>query len=247
MKEEDRKYERKNNYYASFILVVCSLALVGILFVRSYTPHVKYEHKVTFVVCCDSSAHNTPMVTTAVVDSLKEIIEHHERVLNEQYQSLIEKKQEDNNWLSISSIIVGIVISVLGFFGFKNFQSIEEKAKGLAEEKTKGYLEENLKMMLESSIQTKFLKTISDIVYNSVRDNVLKGVLPETDAMDSMKNGLKDIRKQIDGLAQRMDSITNQWEQKFNEELQVSDKGETQEETEQENEVLSDDEPNPFA
>lgn len=187
------------------------------------------------------------MVTTAVVDSLKEIIEHHERVLNEQYQSLIEKKQEDNNWLSISSIIVGIVISVLGFFGFKNFQSIEEKAKGLAEEKTKGYLEENLKMMLESSIQTKFLKTISDIVYNSVRDNVLKGVLPETDAMDSMKNGLKDIRKQIDGLAQRMDSITNQWEQKFNEELQVSDKGETQEETEQENEVLSDDEPNPFA
>lgn len=247
MKEEDRKYERSNNYCASFILFVCSLALIGILFIRSCASRVKYEHQVTFVVHCDSSVRNAPTVSTAVVDSLKEIIEHHERVLNDQYQSLVEKKEDDNDWLSMSSIIVGVVISVLGFFGFKNFQSIEEKAKSQAEDKTKQYLEENLKVMLHNSIQNNFLKTISDTAYDSVRDNVLKDVLPKADAMDSMKNGLEDMGKQINAIAQKIDRVKSQWEKKFNEELFVSDAEVIQDEAEQENEAHSDDELNPFA
>ena len=219
MEKEDRTYERINNYIASIILGVSFCTLIILLSIKiCKTNAVTYEHT---IVVADSvlTKQNVSSNTSAVIDSLKQIIEQHEQLIKYQYQDVLEHKKEESNLYSIVTIVIGVIISVLGFFGFKSYQSIEEKAKEKAEEKTKEFLKEHLNSMLKEQIQENFLKTISDTAMTSIRDTIMKDIVPTEERMETFSNNLERLQIQLYELLKKMSRFDNAWEKKFNETL----------------------------
>lgn len=223
MEKEDRTYERINNYIASIILGVSFCTLIILLSIKiCKTNAVTYEHT---IVVADSvlTKQEVTSNTSEVIDSLEQIIEQHERLIKYQYQDVLEQKREESNLYSIVTIVIGVIISVLGFFGFKSYQSIEEKAKEKAEEKTKEFLKEHLNSMLKEQIQENFLKTISDTAITSIRDTVMKDIIPTEERMETFSNDLERLQIQLDDLLRKMSRFDNAWEKKFNEPLSSYD------------------------
>ncbi len=111
------------------------------------------------------------------VDTLMDKLDYHEAVLENKYNTLIEQRHEEDRTQEIFLYVFGIVISVLGYFGYKSFNDVEKRAekeanriankiakkvaKGVAErkceiysnKKTEAYLQKNLKTQIDAKVE----------------------------------------------------------------------------------------------
>lgn len=74
-------------------------------------------------------------VSMAKIDSLSYLLTKHNEDVKERYQYMIEQKEVESRLLTYGSVIISIILAIFGFFGYKSFKSIEEKAVSVAEEK----------------------------------------------------------------------------------------------------------------
>ena len=73
--------------------------------------------------------------------------------------------------------------------------------------------------MLKEQIQENFLKTISDTAMTSIRDTIMKDIVPTEERMETFSNNLERLQIQLDELLKKMSRFDNAWEKKFNETL----------------------------
>ena len=185
------------------ILAICSISLVVLLFVCvCKKQQIPVEH--TIVLRVDQDSISSSLIEQSVVDSINTIITQHENSLKEHYRYLLEKRDWDDSIITIGSLLVGIIISILGFFGFRSFKSIEEKATLVAEEKallvakteTIRYLDFNL----EDVIFKKHIGRISDKVSVSLRDGIFAELRADIDSVRDMVDRVENNRKDIEEL-----------------------------------------------
>lgn len=204
--ERNSKHESLNNYLASFLLVFCSVVLVILLCFHScnYSKNQVLPQKVNIEVYNDATLKNNTKLNKDLSDSLTRIITEHEQLLANHYNKILEEKETDNKILSLGGLVIGIIISILGFFGFKSFQSIEDKAKDTAEENAgkvaksmaKNYLEENLDSGIEKVIRENFQNSI----VQKLRDEVNRNFKRRFDELDDLSNSVTSLEKHIDDL-----------------------------------------------
>ncbi len=141
MKQEDKNdgdcIRTLSSVLALSLIFVCGAGLVISL---AWSSHKKVESDklsgtITLNVKPDSCA-GEPLINISadIVDSLNLKMQIREQVLAERYQHLLEQKERDEDIFSFGSIMVGIVISLCGFWGVKSFEEIKEKAKRIAED-----------------------------------------------------------------------------------------------------------------
>lgn len=125
------------------------------------------------------------MYTQEQVDSLIAVVKGYELKLDEKYQYLLEKREDDDRYKTWGALLIGLFVSVLGFFGYKSFKDIkshcEEIAKSEAATKaseiatsqaeTTAALKAN--EYLEGHIDEKINEAMTDH-YNEEATNVLK-------------------------------------------------------------------------
>lgn len=133
-------------------------------------------------------------------------------MMEDKYQYVLDQKMNEDRYFSIGTFVVGVVISIFGFFGFKSLKSIEEKAKEdsqrvatqTSEDVTKEYLKQRLQglitieseKLLKSSAAESLKKEILDSVYKKIEENInsLPEEVSETqqteNVSDSDDNGL---------------------------------------------------------
>lgn len=129
-----------------------------------------------------TTVHNGDSVLEAQsadkIDSLMYMIENHERELSEKYQYLIEREDKEDTFLSIGLMIVGAVISIAGFFGYRSLKDIREEAQERAKREAHivvlKYLEENLQSRVGKSAEILYKSDAANVMRQSIKDELRK-------------------------------------------------------------------------
>jgi hypothetical protein len=165
------------------------------------------------------------MIDVGVVDSINNIITQHEILLKEHYRYLLEKRDWDDSIVTIGSLLVGIIISILGFFGFRSFKSIEEKSSEVAKEESqfiaKQQTNKYLDLHLEDIIFEKHIKTISDSVSTSLRDSIIQELHSDIDSIKEVVGCVESNSKEIETLRCEMGRTITEIEQLSKKKIEI--------------------------
>ena len=200
-----------NNIIASIILGLSAIILISLLWiwVIKVPKTDRIPGKITIELHSDSTLVMSAEDRTVIIDSLNTIMQRREQLLANKYQYVIEKRAIEDSLFSIGSILVGIIIAILGFFGFKSFQAIEDKAHKIAEGTAKttakttaettakteaqNYLSKNIRSNIYSAIQKDFLDDIKRCIAASLKDDITPQLRKEmSDIADSIESQLRE-------------------------------------------------------
>ena len=223
-KGENKLLLRFVDYTATIVLAIVAIALVVLLMTCVFRKQqIPVEHQIVLTVSTDSLSSS--VIDACVVDSINNIITQHEILLKEYYRHLLEKRDWDDSIISIGSLLVGIIISILGFFGFRSFKSIEDKAadiaadesKTVAKNKTKEYLDSHL----EEIVFKKHIKTISDSVSTSLRDSIVQELHSDIDSIKEVVGNVESNSKEIETLRCKMERAITEIEKLSKKEIEI--------------------------
>lgn len=168
---------------ADVILLACILAIVFVtafwtckLCCKPQVQPIKIE-----VIASDSLCTKNYLAKEQV-DSLITAIKHQESQLSDKYQYVLEQKMNQDQYFSLGTFLVGVVLSVFGFFGYKSIKSIEEKAnkdaeraaKQTSEDVTREYLNEKLDGKVTLAADRIFNSQGAEIMRNKIQDETLR-------------------------------------------------------------------------
>ena len=220
----EKELKRWIDISAGLILAICAISLVVILIVCvCKKQQIPVEHTIDLRVAYDSIPES--IIDKSVVDSINSIITQHENSLKEHYRYLLEKRDWDDSIITVGSLLVGIIISILGFFGFRSFKSIEEKATLVAEEKTLlvakseaiRYLDSNL----EDVIFKKHIRRISDEVSASLKDGIFEDFRSDIDSIKDVIERVENNHEDIEGLQIQMRSALSEIEKLSKKKIEI--------------------------
>lgn len=181
-------------------------------------------HEYRYVMTVDSTGNLTNKARIQA-DSLITAVKHHERSINEHYDYILQQKDDDQRLYTVIGTILSVVVAVFGFFGYKNFRSIEEKSLAVAKEEVEEKMREfgsaqkdalkNLQAECRQTIQNEtkrqfrsfkekeMINAISDVVNDTYRKDIeskLEKVDDFASRVDGMENTLQSIIARMDEL-----------------------------------------------
>lgn len=202
-----------NNRLASFLLFLCAVAVLGVLMVLvwRHNSQSRLPENIVVEIKVDSLSELSALDMKTCVDSLNEIMQRRETLLVNRYQHLLDEKEADNNLLSYGSIFIGVIFSVLGFFGFKSFQSIEDKAKLIAEDTAKSAVNNFTKTELKGEIsdlfEINYLSKVKDTIKAEILDGPIADLKKDMTYSADMRDDLDRLEDSVDVLNKRVDCI----------------------------------------
>lgn len=201
--ENDKSRDPSDSTTAEFILISCVLAILFCVCCWVYGAFVKVPsfQPIRIEVVESDKMLGSNYISKEEADSLISVMKRQERMLEDKYQYALDQKMNEDRYFSIGTFVVGVVISVFGFFGFKSLKSIEEKAKEdsqrlatkISEDVTKEYLKQRLQglvtieseKILKSSAAESLKKEILDSVYKKYDEKF--NSLSEEDVSESQQ------------------------------------------------------------
>ncbi len=128
------------------LVLVATLALIvtpGIAILKKSNQDVKdCRIEIVYKFIPDSVALDAEYYFSKTqMDSIMRQLEYHEAVLNNKFQTLLTQKSEEDWIKDLFVYVFGIVVAVLGFFGYRSFTDLEEKTIKTANEKAKETVE----------------------------------------------------------------------------------------------------------
>lgn len=152
------------------LLFLCAVALLlGLGLYAIGMKHTTNRTEITFMVKADSTGMVTPE-TRAMADSIVGVLTKDEQLLADKYQYVIDQQAKTQDFLAIGGILLGIIVSILGFFGYDKMQAIEDKAKDLAESSAKKAFSEELKELQQKHNQEYLLGTVKPTVSKEIEE-----------------------------------------------------------------------------
>lgn len=201
--ENDKSREPSDSTTAEFILISCVLAILFCVCCWVYGAFVKVPsfQPIRIEVVESDKMLGSNYISKEEADSLISVMKRQERMLEDKYQYALDQKMNEDRYFSIGTFVVGVVISVFVFLGFKSLKSIEEKAKEdsqrlatkISEDVTKEYLKQRLQglvtieseKILKSSAAESLKKEILDSVYKKYDEKF--NSLSEEDVSESQQ------------------------------------------------------------
>ena len=127
-----------------------------------------------------------------------------QKLLEDKYQYFIEQQSNTQDILTIGGVLLSIIVSLVGFFGYKTMHSIEDKAKKIGEDAAQKSFQNELSS-LQNSQNRKFLEdTVRPEMNRNIEEAVNKywgekGSCIETLQTDVslLKSAVENIDKKI--------------------------------------------------
>lgn len=200
------------------IIVTCIALLLALLCVMVWrasnnNPDVYRVIMTTDVLPDSLKAYN--YMSREQADSLIEVVRSYDEQLTQKYQYLVEQKEQDSQVFYWGSLIVGIVIAVLGWFGFQSFTTIEDKAKSraakVADKVARRIAWKETKRFLEGEGKNQIKTAAKD---NLQKDAVEKTKMQVVNELNSIiDNRLKQFQssKKVDELEKRLETLENSY------------------------------------
>lgn len=121
-------------------------------------------------------------------DSLIQVINKHEYVLEERYNAILEEKQDAQRYWSIAGVVASIIIAVFGVFGYKSFKDIENKCEDLVRTETAKILNDKLQGLVHSELsQTCYSQQLEKRVAENIQNTILRNVLERLSSLENTR------------------------------------------------------------
>lgn len=172
---DDRKFLTFLNYMACVIVAICIIGIVyGSVIYLTQSRNVQ-KHQIVLTVSPDSIYNDNKF--SYYTDSLIQVINRHEHILEDRYDAILEEKYNTQQYWTIAGILTTIVISILGFFGYKSFKDIESKCVEISKATTANIVQESLLSIVKSEMSnTDFSSKIIAAVSNEIDNSKLANI-----------------------------------------------------------------------
>lgn len=195
-------------HYGAVILFISFLALIVAagMFLLKY-PKQQKAYTIEMHIITDSNGVCSNE-TKIMVDSLTSILNSQNNVLREKYDHLLQQQEDKETLFTFIGVVISVVISVFGFFGYRSFKSIEDTAVSNAEGMARRKLDEEMKHELatmedkmKSKIQEKIEilenDKIPDIVENKMSDNYDKTINAKLEYLNNIKEEFDNLKNKV--------------------------------------------------
>lgn len=205
----DSKFSSFMNYAACIVTSVCVLGIVYGAFVYFTQSRNIQHYQIVLTVSPDSIYDNEKF--SYYTDSLIQVINKHEHVIEDRYNAILEEKYNTQQYWTIAGILTTIVISLLGFFGYKSFKDIETKCIDISKTNTTKIVQRSLYGVVKSQMSdSNFTSSIIAAVRREIENSTLEDIKSRLLALE--KSEEKSISSSADdGLEQtpEMPSLPN--------------------------------------
>lgn len=159
---------------ASFVLAFCIVVMMTGVIAIGYNALVRGPQTITMHIETGDIQSDKELIQMSQeqFDSLFTIIGRQEEKFSEKYQYLLEREDDEDKFFSIGAMVIGVVFSICGFFGYKSLKSIEERAtdnaKNIAEKEVATYMESNLKGTLVQESHEYFESNAANVLKEKI-------------------------------------------------------------------------------
>jgi hypothetical protein len=186
------------------LLLLCVIAfLVAIILYASKINHNALHYTIDYTISTDSLGCVTNE-SRELADSIVSVIKYHDRMIEEKYQYFIEQQSNTQDLFTVGGIILGIIVSLVGFFGYSTMQSIEEKAKTIAGKAAKESFNEEFVTLKEfhnkeylNGVVKPFVEKQFDDARNKYWNDVGSRLESTENDVSLLKNAVANIDKKI--------------------------------------------------
>lgn len=137
------------------------------------------------------------------LDSLVMSVREYERKLDEKYQYLLDQREDDDRFKTWGALVVGVIVSVCSFWGYKSIRELKEDVKKQTAEdivtKVNEYLENNLNGLVKTNLTNALRSDITQILkqhvmeaLNSDEDNTISTRVKAIMESERFEKQLKD-------------------------------------------------------
>lgn len=213
------------NKMAAWVLFLCVAAcLVAVVFF-AYGKSIAEEEKdvkITYVFQTDTTGIVTP-ASRMFADSILHEMSKHEQRIADKYEYIIEQKSNIEDYLTWGGILLTIVVSVFGFFGYKSLHDIEGKlvkqiepsAQKAAEDKAEAICKnkyEAFETIANSRIEAKQTEVTASL--NSYKESTKSKLLKQVE--ESLSHRMSKQRQDLYSVARKVvdEVYTAKFEQK---------------------------------
>lgn len=180
----DSKFSTFLNYMAGVIVAVCIIGIVyGSVIYLTQSRNVQ-KYQIVLTVSPDSIYNDNKF--SYYTDSLIQVINRHEHILEDRYDAILEEKYNTQQYWTIAGILTTIVISILGFFGYKSFKDIETKCVDISKTTTTKIVRRSLGSIVKSQMNDdNFSSDIIKAVRSEIENSTLKNIENRLSALEN--------------------------------------------------------------
>ena len=119
-------YPEKWGFTIIGLLIISFIVMILVGFcIKESAPE---SHHIHVYLTPDSIQNGVKdLYTRAEVDTLINILQNHEAILDQKYQYILEQHEEEDKMRMWVTIIVGLILSIAAFFGFKNITELKQQ------------------------------------------------------------------------------------------------------------------------
>lgn len=185
-------------------LCLCTL-IVSFVQLRGFSKRERNEPtEIKLVIAVDSTGCISQQGGEKI-DSVILAVEKYQHQIDDKYKYVLEQKETFNDLITIAGMVLAVIASLVGFFGYKSVNSIEEKitkdaakiaeetAEGTSKKKFKTYetnTTENLKNQIDGSVKETIGKNLAK--YRSTTKTQLQAFVKES--IKSNEQSISDIK-----------------------------------------------------
>lgn len=190
------------------LLAICSISLIiALVVVFKKTPEKPIVNAVSLTIQADSTGALAPTSQHAI-DSLTTLVRQQDIEIRERYAYFIEQKERENALITFGGIIISIILGIFGFFGYKSFKAIEDKALSNAEEKVrtkvtaefeavKNEIEEKAKGTINERFKVEYTTKLGIEVSNQMSENFEELLRSRSGSLDNQEKSVKDLQERV--------------------------------------------------
>lgn len=190
------------------LIFLCSIVFLLLLYrycektLRSNVPK-----RLEIILVTDSTGVVTPDAIN-LADSIILEIRKQESILEEKYKYYIEQQSNVQDLLAIGGVVLGIIVSLVGFFGFSTMKSIEDKAKKIGEESADNAFNKRIKELQEKEYQTLIAEKFGPDIERRIKESQSKYELEHTAQIKDHTSKLVLLEEALSSLANKVNIET---------------------------------------
>ena len=196
--KESNKLEDKLAYALLFACAIFMMIMVGITYSHHSSPSL-----INYKICIDTKDSMSINSKYSKLEVLLQDINHKTKLIDEELEQYEKEKENESILQNYGIAILGIVFSIIGFFGFKNFKDIENKSKDIAYNTSKKKLESDLPKQVERMVKIEFDNKMNSEI-DSKRIEKIKN-----EVMKSYEDQINELYMKIEGF-EKKDSIPSE-------------------------------------
>jgi len=181
--------------FALIMIVLCAIALIVPFIIQSIN-HTTNARSIK--VCNMDSVTSGNVLSAADAALVFKELEKKEIELSSKYDYALQQRENEHWWQNYVSYVIGIIVAVCGFFGYKSIQDLKQdvdnKITAIAEDKISHYLDEKLDGIVRQKVMERM-----QILYDPKTKGAFYGQLKDEIKSDLIKYYNENLSELIIG------------------------------------------------